>query len=157
MRAFFGGTISLLSHRDREFDNVRDCGLAARGGEDSSEWMWRLFSGRKKTGTFNTEGTETLCRGWEVDDSQGGRLSTDNGAWLEDVGKEFINKVVVLLFDHAAFELHGESEAAAIEGEVVGKERETLDGFVGGEVSGETVDFLFDEGIRPRMDGKLRL
>jgi len=49
-----------------------------------------------------------------------------------------------LLLDDAALEFHGEGQAAAVEGEVVGEEREALDGFVLGEVGGEAGDFFFD-------------
>ena len=61
--------------------------------------------------------------------------------------------MVVLLFDYAAFEFHGEGEGAAVEGEVVGEKGEALDGFVLGEVRGEAGDFVFDQRIGARMRG----
>jgi len=58
------------------------------------------------------------------------------------------------LFDYTALEFHGEGEAAAVEGEIVGEKGEALDGFVGGEMSGEAGDFLFDQGVGGGMGGQ---
>src|ERR1700745_2684892 len=45
-----------------------------------------------------------------------------------DVGVQFIDNVLILLFNDAAFELHREGKGAIVEGEVIRQEGETLDG-----------------------------
>ena len=75
----------------------------------------------------------------------------DDGAGFGYVGVEFVDEIVILLFDDAAFELHGEGEAAVGEGEILGEEGEPLDGFVLGEVRGEAGDFLFNQGVGARV------
>ena len=71
-------------------------------------------------------------------------LVEEDGAGFGYVGVEIVDYVGELLFDYAALEFHGEGEAAAVEGEIVGEEGEAFDGFVGGEVGGEAGDFPFD-------------
>ncbi len=83
-------------------------------------------------------------------------LAGDQGAGFGYVGVEFVDQVVVLLFDYAAFEFHGEGEGAAVEGEIVGEKGEALDGLVLGEVRGEAGDFVFDQGIGAGMRGHFR-
>src|SRR6201999_3039915 len=69
----------------------------------------------------------------------------DGGAGVGDVGVEGGNYGGVFFFDDAAFEFHGEGEAAVVEGEIFGEKSEAFDGFPLGEMGGEAGDFVFDQ------------
>ena len=81
-------------------------------------------------------------------------MRSEDGAGFGYVGVEFVDEVGVLLLDYAAFEFHGEGEAAAVEGEIAGEKGESLDGFVLGEVGGEACYFFFDQGVGGWMRGQ---
>ena len=49
-------------------------------------------------------------------------LVLQNGAGVGYVGVELRDHVAIFLFNDAAFELHGEGQAAVVEGEVVGEQ-----------------------------------
>src|SRR5580698_6369550 len=79
------------------------------------------------------------------------RSSGDGRAGVGDVGVEGFDEGGEFLFDDAAFEFHGEGEAAIVEGEVVGEKSETLDGLPLGEMRCEAGDFVFDELFNERV------
>src|SRR6266849_694638 len=128
--------------------------------------MGRFFWGRRTGPPWNTTGTRanqeggaspapTKTRKKKERRPEGRRYGElEDGAWFGYVGVEFVDYFGVLLLDYAALEFHGEGEAAAVEGEIVGEECEALDGFVLGEMGGEAGDFFFDEGVCGRMGGE---
>jgi hypothetical protein len=71
-------------------------------------------------------------------------LFLEEGAGLGDVGVKRFDDIEVFLFDDAAFEFEGKGEAAVVESEILGEKSEALDGFVLGEVRGETGYFFLD-------------
>ena len=88
----------------------------------------------------------------------GGSVSFGHGgARLGDVGKKLVNEGVILLLDDAALEFHSEGESATGEGEIVGEQGETLDGFVLSELAGETLDFTLDQSISAGMSSDFRM
>src|SRR6516164_8362212 len=71
-------------------------------------------------------------------------------AGLGEVRIQLFDDPRVLLLDDAAFELQGECEAPVVEGEVVGKQSETLDGLILSEMRGQALHFPLDELMHKR-------
>jgi hypothetical protein len=102
--------------------------------------------------SFNTEFTES-----DVGENSPDELVADQRARFGDIGVESVDKVVVLLFDDAALELHGEGKSTAIESKVFRKKSEALDGFVLSEMRGETTHLVLDESVSVGMSRHFRV
>src|SRR5215510_2448586 len=74
---------------------------------------------------------------------------------LSHVRIELLDDVEVFLLHDAAFEFERESEAAIVEREVFGEQREALDRFVLRKVRSEAPDFSFNETAHKRMRSQL--
>src|SRR5499433_1848788 len=72
----------------------------------------------------------------------------DDRTGLGHVRVQGLNDVVVLLFDHATLELHGEGERAVVEREIARKQSKTLDGFELRKMRREALNFRVDQGSR---------
>src|SRR5262249_46789065 len=81
----------------------------------------------------------------------------DNWAWLRNVSVERFDDFLELLFYNAALELHRERQRAVVEGEIVGQERETLDGLVLREMRSKARDFRFDKRANKRIADQVRV
>src|SRR5215472_4490861 len=79
------------------------------------------------------------------------RLLLEHGTWLGDVGVQGLDDAAILLFHHSALELKRKGEGAIVKRKILGKQRETLDGFILREMGGEALDFFLNDGVRPRM------
>jgi len=73
-----------------------------------------------------------------------GQSVLEDRAGFSDVGVKGFDDGGILLFDNAALELEGESEAAVVKSKILGEKREALDGFVLREMDGEPLDLGID-------------
>src|SRR5882724_1928013 len=72
---------------------------------------------------------------------------------LCNIRVQLLDYVVILPFDNASFQLHGESKRTVVEGKVVRQQGKTLDGFILREMRGKPFDLRFDQRTRERMSG----
>src|SRR5579863_2644241 len=73
-----------------------------------------------------------------VSHTAGSELVLEDGAGFGDVGVQVLDDIVKLGLHDAAAKLQGEGEAPVVEGEVLRKQREALDGLVLRQVRGQT-------------------
>ncbi len=78
-----------------------------------------------------------------------------DGPWFGHICVKFRNQVVELFLNHPALQLHGEGEAAASEGKIVGQKCKALDVFVLRQMSRQAADFVLNQGVSARMSRKL--
>src|SRR5215472_152523 len=82
---------------------------------------------------------------------KGTPLIADEGSRLGHIGEEFVDQALILMLHDTAFEFHCEREHTGIEGKIVRKQGEALDRFVLRKMRSESLHFLLDEGVSPRM------
>jgi hypothetical protein len=78
-------------------------------------------------------------------------LLLDDGAGFGDISVKGFDGVVILLFDDAALELHGEGQRAVVEGEVAWEQRKAFDRFELSQMGGEALNLGMHQSAREGM------